>query len=86
MADKTRKFEDNAPGRYYVSEECIGCTLCSEIAPDNFTLNTDENLETEYNYVCKQPLTEQEEQLCEEAMASCPGSAIGNDGEVRSEK
>ncbi len=80
MPDKTRRFEDNVPGRYYVSEECIGCTLCSEIAPEIFALNADEDLPTEHNYVCKQPVTAQEEELCEEAMDSCPGNAIGNDG------
>lgn len=80
MSDKNRKFQDNVPGKYYVSVECIGCSLCSEIAPDNFKINTDEELATEHNYVCKQPVTRQEELLCEEAMDSCPGNAIGNDG------
>lgn len=80
MPDITRKFEENTPGKYYVSKECIGCTICAEIAPDNFRLNTDRELEIEYDYVYKQPESVAEEKLCEEARASCPADAIGNDG------
>ncbi|MBF0239005.1 MAG: ferredoxin [SAR324 cluster bacterium] len=77
MADKTRKFEINVSGKYYVDEECIDCNLCSELAPDNFTVN----LEDGHDYVYKQPITSEEESNCQEAMESCPVDAIGNDGE-----
>ena len=76
MADKTRKFPKNVPGKYYVDEECIDCNLCSEIAPDNFAVDMEEG----HDYTYKQPDTVEEEELCNEAMDSCPVEAIGDDG------
>lgn len=77
MADITQKFEQNIKGRYYVDQECIDCNLCSEIASDNFMVNEDEG----HDFVYKQPENEEEEELCKEAMESCPVEAIGDDGE-----
>ena len=76
MADKESKYEDNAPGTYYVDEECIDCDLCRQVAPDNFTRNEDEG----YSYVYKQPKTPEESELCVEALEGCPVEAIGDDG------
>ena len=76
MADKNRKWPENVPGRYYVDEECIDCNLCSEISPQNFRVNIEEG----HDYVHTQPTTDQEEELCLEAMDCCPVEAIGNDG------
>ena len=76
MADKGSKYEDNAPGMYYVDEECIDCDLCRQVAPDNFTRNEDEG----YSFVYKQPSTPEESELCEEALEGCPVEAIGDDG------
>ena len=76
MADKESKYEDNAPGTYYVDVECIDCDLCRQVAPDNFTRNEDEG----YSYVYKQPKTPEESELCEEALEGCPVEAIGDDG------
>jgi len=67
---------ENVPGKYYVSRRCIGCTLCPEIAPANFA----SNLEEGYEYVCKQPVDTEEEQLCREAMEICPVDAIRDNG------
>jgi ferredoxin len=67
---------ENVPGQYYVNTRCIGCTLCPEIAPANFSSNQEEG----YEYVCKQPVDNEEELLCREAMEVCPVDAIGNDG------
>ncbi len=77
VADISLKWPDNVPGKYYVDEECIDCSLCSEIAPDNFKINEEEG----HDYVYKQPGTEEEEELCIEAMESCPVEAIGDDGD-----
>lgn len=77
MADKSRKWPQNVPGKYYVDQECIDCNLCSEIAPDNFQVEESEG----HDFVKKQPTTPQEEALCKESMESCPVEAIGNDGE-----
>ena len=76
MAELTLKWPENVPGKYYVDEECIDCNLCSEIAPDNFRVNEEEG----HDYVYKQPTTGEEEDLCVEAMESCPVEAIGDDG------
>jgi ferredoxin len=76
MADKTNRVPDNETGAYYVDRECIDCDLCRELAPDNFERNEDEG----YSFVVKQPETEAEQALCEEARESCPVEAIGNDG------
>ena len=66
----------NVPGTYYVLETCIGCSLCHELSPFNFTINIDEG----YDYVSRQPETNEEEQQCLRAMQSCPADAIRNDG------
>ena len=39
MADKTKKYPDNVPGKFYVDDQCIDCDLCRETAPDHFTRN-----------------------------------------------
>lgn len=76
MAEIALKWAENEPGKYYVDEECIDCNLCSEIAPDNFRVNEEEG----HDFVYQQPLTEDQEELCDEAMEACPVEAIGNDG------
>lgn len=77
MADRTRKWPQNVPGRYYVDEECMDCHLCSEIAAANFSNEPGEG----HDFLSKQPESEEEEALCTEAMDSCPVEAIGDDGE-----
>ena len=76
MADADNKYEDNATGKFYVDEECIDCDLCRETAPNNFTRNDDGG----YPFVTMQPESEEEEELCREAMEGCPVEAIGDDG------
>lgn len=77
MADKTERYEDNVPGRWYVDKKCILCSVCSEAAPKNFK----EAAEGDHDFVFKQPENDDEVQQCEEAMAACPVEAIGNDNE-----
>ena len=76
MADPNDRVPENALGTYYVDSQCIDCDVCRDTAQDNFT-RSDEN---GYSYVYKQPETEDERLLCEEALAACPVEAIGNDG------
>ena len=76
MADPTDRVPENAPGTFYVDTQCIDCDVCRDTAPDNFT-RSDEN---GYSFVYKQPQTDEEAELCEEALAACPVEAIGNDG------
>jgi len=77
MADKADKWEDNAPGKFYVDEQCIDCDLCRETAPDFFTRSDDGG----YSYVFKQPTTEEGVEQCMEALEGCPVEAIGDDGD-----
>lgn len=77
MPEKENRLPDNAPGRFYVDDQCIDCDVCRDTAPANFTRN-DEN---GYSYVFKQPKTPEELALCVEAFDTCPVEAIGDDGE-----
>ena len=77
MADKGKKYPENAPGKYYVDSECTECGVCRDTAPDNF--GSPEG--AEYTVVIKQPNSDDEEQLCEESKENCPVEAIGDDGE-----
>ena len=76
MADLQNRYEDNVKGDFYVDDQCIDCDLCRETAPDNFTRNDDGG----YSFVYKQPESDDEIALAEEAMEGCPVEAIGRDG------
>lgn len=76
MPDPNDRVAENVPGAYYVDSQCIDCDVCRDTAPDNFT-RSDEN---GYSFVYKQPETDDELALCEEALMACPVEAIGNDG------
>ena len=83
MANWMTRYRENISGRYYVDRSCIGCELCGEISPGNFSPNTDLEHPDAYYYVSRQPGTDEEENLCAEAMDMCPVNAIGNDGKCR---
>lgn len=76
MADLKDKLPDNVPGPFYVDRECIDCDVCRDTAPANFTRNDDNG----YSYLYKQPTSDEELELCAEAMNACPVEAIGDDG------
>jgi ferredoxin len=76
MADLDDKLPDNVPGKWYVDSNCIDCDVCRTTAPNNFEANEDEG----YSFVSKQPENDEETELMEEAMESCPTEAIGDDG------
>ncbi len=57
------------PHRFEVVEEdCIGCGLCSERAPENLEIPADSSTAR----VFKQPETSEEEEACLEARDYCP--------------
>jgi ferredoxin len=76
LADPTDRVPENVPGTYYVDTQCIDCDVCRDTAPDNFTRSDNNG----YSFVYKQPTTQEELDLCEEALLACPVEAIGNDG------
>lgn len=77
MADKEAKWGQNVDGKYYVDDQCIACDACCVEAPDFFDMNDDDG----HAYVKKQPVSEQDFEDCENALAACPVAAIGDDGE-----
>ena len=77
MADKTSKFSENMPGKFYVDEQCIACDACVMEAPNFFTMNDDDG----HAFVKLQPKTKEEIAECLSAMEACPVEAIGEDGE-----
>ena len=76
MAEVSERWEDNVPGAWYVDKSCILCSLCVDLAPNNFK----ESEQGDHDVVYKQPETEEELAQCKEAMEQCPVEAIGNDG------
>ena len=79
MANRKLKTKGNAPGRYYVDQECIACDACTLAAGEHFKLAAigDES----FAFVSRQPNNKKEEEACLEAMEACPVEAIGSDGE-----
>jgi ferredoxin len=77
MADPNEKWGDNVPGKFYVDKECILCSLCCDLAPNNFK----ESGEGDHDIVYKQPEGEEELKQCADALEQCPVEAIGNDGD-----
>ena len=75
MADPSRKVPENVAGLFYVDRDCDDCSLCVDIADENFRRSEDG-----WSYVARQPESEAEKQLCIEAMESCPSECIGDDG------
>jgi ferredoxin len=71
-----QRIKENVPGKYYIIDKCIGCSLCYELSPRNFSMNLDEG----YDFVFKQPETQEDEARCLKAMQSCPADAIRNNG------
>ncbi len=65
-------WPDNVAGRFSVTQACIDCDLCREIAPAIFARNEKEG----HAYVRKQPSSDAELRGCLEAVEGCPVEAI----------
>lgn len=76
MANRNERAPGNVPGAYYIDSSCIDCDQCRAMAPETFARNDDTGL----GYVKRQPLTEDEIALAEEALNACATGSIGNDG------
>lgn len=76
MANINDRLQQNVPGKFYVTSDCIDCDLCRETAPTVF--RRDDNLG--FSVVFHQPGSEEELQQAQEALDSCPVEAIGKDG------
>ena len=84
MASLSKKFPQNCDGLFFVDSQCIDCDLCRQIAPDNFKRNFAGM--NGHSYVARQPLTDREFSLCNDAMDSCPVNAIGTCRDVVEEE
>ena len=76
MNDKAKKLPGNAPGKYYVTEDCDGCAYCAAVAPENFEFDKSTNT----YFVSKQPGSPQELEVVLEAMDDCPVDAVQTEG------
>ena len=72
-----KRYDDNAAGKYYVTDACNGCGLCFSVALQNFMYSNDSS----YYYVYQQPADEREEADIREAISVCPMDCIKDDGE-----
>ena len=75
MADINEKWEKNKPGPWFVDKSCIACDACVLTAPDQFSMDEDDG----HAFISKQPTTQEEEALCQEASEGCPVEAIGKE-------
>lgn len=75
MPDPACSFPDNAPGPWYVDDDCICCGLCESVAPTVFRLSDDGS----HNVVHRQPVQADEVLDAEDARDRCPVDAIGRD-------
>lgn len=77
MSTATR-YEENEPGKYYVTSDCDGCGICFSYALQNFMYSNDSS----YYYIANQPADEREEADIIRAKEVCPKDAIKDDGVV----
>ncbi len=75
------RWPQNAPGRFYVDEQCIDCDVCRDIAPALFRRDDRDA----HSFVARQPATADERRVAEEARDECPVGAIGDDGDALEE-
>jgi ferredoxin len=76
MADKSASFKDNVSGKYFVDDSCIACDACCVEAPRFFAMNDNDG----HAFVKLQPISAEDFQEAENALAACPVEAIGNNG------
>ena len=72
-----RRWLENVPGKFYVSDQCLDCNYCREVAPENFIRNDERG----YSYVKKQPETQEEPTRCREAISGCCTETVFEDGD-----
>lgn len=75
MADRALAYSQNAAGPLYVDRRCTDCDKCRQLAPAHFAAHPGG-----FAFVAAQPDTDAEWAACRDALASCPVSAIGDDG------
>ena len=69
---------ENAPGKFYVTEECNGCGVCFMYALQNFMYSNDSS----YYYIYTQPADNREVEDIRRAIDVCPMNCIKDDGDI----
>lgn len=72
MKKATQKLPENVPGPFFVTEECISCSVCWELAPQfikSHPIHT-------YAFFYSQPQEKTDLDLCFEALKICPVDCI----------
>jgi ferredoxin len=72
MANINDRLQQNVPGKFYVTSDCIDCDLCRETAPTVFRRDDDLG----FSVVFHQPGSEEELQQALYALYSGPVDAI----------
>lgn len=67
------KYPGNAPGPWFVMNNCFACLACVDLAPQVFRLNYGNG---GYAYVHEQPKTPEDEEDCRRAQMACEHHAI----------
>lgn len=78
METTAKRLEDNATGKYYVTDACNGCGLCFSLALQNFMYSNDAS----YYYIIQQPVDDREDADIREAISVCPMDCIRDDGDT----
>lgn len=60
----------------YINDRCIGCRLCTVLAPSFFGEDVSMELAADGAYIRQQPVTVAEQVVCREMMTLCPTNAI----------
>ncbi|MFC4766722.1 MBL fold metallo-hydrolase [Effusibacillus consociatus] len=68
-----KRLDTNVPGDFYVTEACINCDQCRQLAPPIFSEVGD------YSAVISQPWREEDRTKAFHALLSCPTGAIGSE-------
>ena len=72
-ADRSKRRPENAPGCFFIDDECISCGACWRLAP---TFIFSHSVHT-FAFFSRQPVTDRETRVAEEALLICPVGAIG---------
>jgi glyoxylase-like metal-dependent hydrolase (beta-lactamase superfamily II)/ferredoxin len=71
MANLSRAYVENTPGKFFVDDTCIDCDLCRQIAPSVFKEDSD------HSVVYHQPDSPAEAHRSAMALVACPTGSIG---------
>jgi ferredoxin len=71
------RLPENAPGKFYVTIDCLDCDLCRETAPTVFGRIDAKGS----SYIERQPATGEDLKPVREAIDGCPCEAIFDDGD-----